>query len=332
MGSERGIMASGTRAKRGKSVEGLDAPAAAIRPAWAYWSALCLAAAFALLGSAPGIPPPDAPTNMGAVDFAGIVAPGDESGIELQLESAPPDEGLFYTVYKVRRGDTVSHIAEVYGVSVDSIVTFNRITNTRALSIGKLLKIPSMNGILYDPRQSDTVASIAKAHNISEERIREANGLYDGDPSPGVALFLPDARLSNLALREINGDLFRWPIRGWITSWYGWRNDPFTGSRSFHTGVDIGAAQGAAIYAAMEGVVSSVGFNTVSGNYVVISHHSGYTTLYAHLSSSSVRAGQRVTQQSVIGRVGNTGYSTGPHLHFTVSRHGRTINPMTVLN
>ena len=247
-------------------------------------------------------------------------------------EEAPPDDGLYYSVCKVVKGDTVSEIAERYGVSVDSIVSFNRITNTRALSIGKILKIPSMNGILYDTKEKDSIESLAAAYKISEERIREVNGLAAAEPAPGSSIFLPDARLSSLTLREINGDLFRWPLRGWITSWYGWRNDPFTGSRSFHTGIDIGAGHGTAVYAAMEGVVSAVGYSTVAGNYILLSHHSGYSTMYAHLSATLVKKGQSVSQQTMIGKVGNTGYSTGPHLHFTVNKHGRTINPMTVLN
>ncbi|HOX92332.1 MAG TPA: M23 family metallopeptidase, partial [Spirochaetales bacterium] len=159
-------------------------------------------------------------------------------------------------------------------------------------------------------------------------------GAHDLDsPLPaGRNLFLPDARMSSLALREINGDLFKWPIRGWITSRYGWRNDPFSGARSFHTGLDIGSPQGTPVRAAMEGRVTGVGYSAVSGNYIIIAHHDGYTTMYAHLSKQLVRTGAWVTQSTIIGNVGTTGYSTGPHLHFTVSKWGRTMNPAIVLN
>lgn len=274
--------------------------------------------------------------SIGAADLKDASVAYDASILAESIDTmtAPdlPDQGLFYIVYKVVKGDTISEIATRYGVSTDSIVTFNNISNARALSIGKFLKIPTLNGILYETKSGDTAASLAQSHNISPDRIMEINGIGNEALKNGMMVFLPDARLSSWALREISGDLFSWPIRGYITSWYGWRNDPFTGSRSFHTGIDIGSARGTPVRAAMEGTVSSTGYSTVSGNYVVIRHHSGYSSMYAHLDRIDVKPGARVSQASVIGIVGSTGYSTGPHLHFTVSKNGITMNPMTVLH
>jgi murein DD-endopeptidase MepM/ murein hydrolase activator NlpD len=265
-------------------------------------------------------------------DMMGFTVPDiTKTDITLDDATSSADEGLFYTAYRVLKGDTISHIAETFGVTADAIITFNDITNARTLQIGKLLKIPNLNGILYQVKRNDTLDGIARAHGVSLERMLELNAVDAGGLEPGQRLFLPDARLSNITLREINGDLFSWPIRGWITSWYGWRNDPFTGSRSFHTGIDIGSAEGLPVRAAMEGTVSATGFSTISGNYVVLSHHSGYSTMYAHLSSIAVRQGQRVSTSTILGAVGSTGYSTGPHLHFTVQKHGRLVNPMTLL-
>ena len=289
---------------------------------------------FGILGSVQVDSVQPASDSLGAADPADFVVPDPPDGVAIDLafdEPAPTDDGLFYTVYRVVKGDTISHIAERYGVTSDAIITFNDVTNARAISIGRYLKIPNMNGILYETRKNDTLESIATVYNVSPERTAELNGLSQGSIEAGRRLFLPDARLSNIALREINGDLFAWPIRGWITSWYGWRNDPFTGLRSFHTGIDIGASQGISIRAAMEGSVSAVGYSAVSGNYVVLAHHSGYSTMYAHLSSIAVRTGQRVSTSTVVGAVGSTGYSTGPHLHFTVKKYGRLVNPMTLL-
>ncbi len=268
--------------------------------------------------------------SMGSVNLADEHGLGVDGSLELTLEP-PPDQGLFYTVYRVVKGDTISEIAASYGVTTDSIVTFNGITNARTLSIGKYLKVPSLNGILYSAKEGDTAASLAEAYGISADRIKELNNLDDEPVSKGHKLFLPDARLSSWVLREISGDLFSWPVRGWVTSWYGWRNDPFSGSRSFHTGIDIGASRGTSVRAAMEGVVTATGYSATSGNYVVLRHHAGYTSMYGHLDKILVSAGKSVTQSTVIGLVGNTGYSTGTHLHFTVSKNGRTMNPMTVL-
>jgi murein DD-endopeptidase MepM/ murein hydrolase activator NlpD len=269
---------------------------------------------------------------VGAADLADAGGDIPDAGYDILEELPPPDQGLFYVVYRVVKGDTVSEIADRYGVTTDSIVTFNGITNARALSIGKYLKIPTLNGILYAAKKGDTAETLAASYEISADRIKELNGLGDDPLEAGRNIFLPDARLSSWALREISGDLFSWPVRGWITSWYGWRNDPFSGARSFHSGLDIGARQGAPVRAAMEGTVSATGYSTTSGNYVVLRHHSGYTTLYAHLDRIDVKPGRKVTQSTVIGAVGSTGYSTGPHLHFTVSKYGRTMNPMTVLH
>ncbi|MBU0929229.1 MAG: M23 family metallopeptidase [Spirochaetes bacterium] len=290
-----------------------------------------LAFGFSFLSS--GIPAGEVPReeSVGAADLADAQDPGADPSLLGDLEPPPPDQGLFYVVYRVVKGDTISEIADRYGVTTDSVVTFNGIVNARALSIGKYLKIPTLNGILYTSKEGDTAAALAASYGISADRIRELNGIGEEPVEKGSRLFLPDARLSSWALREISGDLFSWPIRGWITSWYGWRDDPFSGDRSFHTGIDIGSSRGRPVHAAMEGVVAATGYSATSGNYVSIRHHSGYSTLYAHLDRIDVKAGRSVTQSTVIGAVGSTGYSNGPHLHFTVSKNGRTMNPMTVL-
>lgn len=270
--------------------------------------------------------------SQGSADMGALQDGAGMADIDPTAAAAPPpDEGLYYSVYQVAKGDTISEIASSFGVTTDSIVTFNGITNARTLSIGKFLKVPNINGILYSVKAGDTVASLAASYSVSADRIMDVNHLADDALESGIKIFLPDARLSSWALREISGDLFTWPIRGWITSWYGWRNDPFTGARTFHTGIDIGSSVGVPVHAAMEGVVSATGYSTTAGNYIVIAHHSGYSSLYAHLDRIDVKPGRSVSTATVVGAVGTTGYSTGPHLHFTVNKYGRTVNPMTVL-
>lgn len=277
---------------------------------------------------------PDAAVSVGSADMRTLALEAREGdpAAELIAEEPPRDEGLWYQVYVVKKGDIPGYIAESFGVTVDTLISFNDIRNTRAIAIGAHLKIPNMNGILHSVASGETLDSIAAKYSISADRVAEVNRLDSPELREGRNLFLPDARLSSFTLREINGDLFKWPIRGWITSWYGWRNDPFSGMRSFHTGIDIGAAHGAPVRAAMEGRVSTTGYNAVSGNYVIIAHHSGYASMYAHLDRIDVRKGQAVSIGTRIGAVGTTGYSTGSHLHFTVLKNGRTINPMLVLN
>jgi murein DD-endopeptidase MepM/ murein hydrolase activator NlpD len=239
--------------------------------------------------------------------------------------------GLYYSAYRVEKGDTLYSIADAYNVTIDTVISFNGIKSARALQVGTLLKIPSMTGILYTAKSGETAESIAKMNGVSAERIIEANGLKQGAIKPGSNLFLPDARLASITLREISGDLFSWPVRAPITSWYGWRSDPFTGEKKFHNGLDISAALGTPVRAAMDGTVASTGYSSGLGNYVIIRHHAGWQSVYGHLKSISVKAGQRVATGQVVAYSGNTGYSTGPHLHFSVLKNGRTVNPYNVL-
>ena len=101
--------------------------------------------------------------------------------------------------------------------------------------------------------------------------------------------------------------------------------------RSFHTGVDLVVPHGTPIKASMGGTVAAAGYSNVYGNYVIINHGNGYQTLYAHMSSFSVKRGQQVEQSTRIGYVGSTCYSTGAHLHFSVYKDGKLINPVQVL-
>jgi murein DD-endopeptidase MepM/ murein hydrolase activator NlpD len=263
-------------------------------------------------------------TAAQAAESIGLVAEGKSSeGL---------DRGLYFTAYKVARGDTLSDIADNFDVSLDTVVSFNGIKNARSLQPGTLLKIPSMSGILYTAKAGDSASSVAAANGISADRVIEANGLMSDSLESGRRVFLPDAKLASFTLREISGDLFMWPARAWISDWYGWRKDPFSGARSFHTGIDIGVDTGTPVRAAMEGRVSETGYNSSFGNYILINHHAGWMTLYGHLQSISVKEGQRVDSGQRIAYSGNTGYSTGPHLHFSVYKNGRTVNPYNVLH
>jgi murein DD-endopeptidase MepM/ murein hydrolase activator NlpD len=233
--------------------------------------------------------------------------------------------------YKIRPGDTIGALAQTYGLNPDTLLSLNNIKNSRLIQIDQMLRIPNQDGILYTVRQGDTLSSIAEKYDADTASILTANELFSETVNAGTSLFIPGARLSRTDLQEINGDLFIWPVRGYITSPYGYRPSPFTGERQFHAGLDIGAPQGTPIRAGMAGRVSSVGFDGVSGNYVVITHHSGYRTLYAHLSVIRTKAGAYVRGGDVIGDVGSTGLSTGPHLHFTVYKNGVTVNPRALI-
>jgi murein DD-endopeptidase MepM/ murein hydrolase activator NlpD len=162
--------------------------------------------------------------------------------------------------------------------------------------------------------------------------IVTANELFREKVNSGANIFIPNARMDSTKLQEINGDLFIWPVRGRITSRYGYRRSPITGARSFHSGLDISANIGVPIKAAMSGRVISTGYNDIFGYFVVISHHSNYRTLYGHMNRIRTENGAYVRTGQIIGDVGNTGQSTGAHLHFQVYKGGLTINPLLLMN
>lgn len=258
--------------------------------------------------------------------------------IELQemensdLWSVQKPRVLLYDSHRVTSGENISELAVYYGLNQDTIISINKVTNSRLLQIGKELRIPNQDGILHTVREEDTLVSLSENYNASIETIMTVNELFSERIRVGSDLFIPGAKLDWVSLQEINGDLFIWPVNGAITSAYGYRMDPFnSGTRQFHTGIDIRGSTGTPIRAAMAGRVSQIGYDSVLGNFVIISHHSGYRTVYGHMSVIRTRSGAYVAAGERIGDVGSTGLSTGPHLHFTVYKNGVLVNPRSLM-
>lgn len=118
-----------------------------------------------------------------------------------------------------------------------------------------------------------------------------------------------------------------WPVKGWVTSGFGPRISPFTGRPALHDGLDIGASSKTPVRAPAHGRVTAIGFNSKLGYIVRVDHGYGIQTLYGHLAKYLVKNGQRIKRGDVVGLVGSTGLSTGPHLHYMVQVRGRAVNP-----
>ena len=116
--------------------------------------------------------------------------------------------------------------------------------------------------------------------------------------------------------------------KGWISSVFGWRNDPLTGKRAFHEGIDFAGRASSEVVAAAAGVVVWSGKRWGFGNTVEVNHGNGYSTLYAHNEKNLVKVGETVKKGQVLARLGSTGRSSGPHVHFEVRRNGKAVNPM----
>lgn len=123
-----------------------------------------------------------------------------------------------------------------------------------------------------------------------------------------------------------------YPVKGYITSGFGWRIHPITKRKSFHHGVDIRAPSGTPIHCTADGIVSYEGKTKYNGNFIVIEHGYGFSTLYAHNMRNLVKTKQRVKRGDIIAYLGSTGRTTGPHLHYEVWRNRKKVNPLSYLN
>jgi murein DD-endopeptidase MepM/ murein hydrolase activator NlpD len=241
---------------------------------------------------------------------------------------------ISYSTYIVERGDTISDIAHQFSLkNLSSLIGVNNIENVRQLRAGDRLTIPSMDGILYEIKSGDTIAGLSTRFKITVEDILDVNDLTSQTINEGSKLFIPGAQLDDETLKKTLNTLFVSPLVAWrLTSPVGYRHDPINGQRSYHNGLDMAAPMGSPIYAAMGGVISFAGYSNLYGNYAIINHGNGYQTLYGHMKQTLVRNGQRVVQGEKIGLVGMTGRVTGAHLHFTVYKNGKVIDPSELLS
>jgi murein DD-endopeptidase MepM/ murein hydrolase activator NlpD len=260
-------------------------------------------------------------------------------------EAAPPEaapeedipldlaETFAWKTYTVQKGDSVSKIAAAHSLSMDAVIASNNLTNARLLRVGEILRLPNMDGIPYTVKKGDSLSKISNSMGVPMEAILDANDIQRDVIKAGELIFIPGARMRTEDLKLALGELFAYPLQGArLTSPYGWRNDPISGVRRHHAAIDLAAPTGTPVLAASAGKVSATGYNGTYGNFIILSHGNNYQTMYAHLNLISVKEGAQVEQGVKIGEVGNTGYSTGSHLHFAVYKNGQAVNPLDYLH
>lgn len=264
---------------------------------------------------------------------------GDEVDLDGNVGTSEISLSLFqdkvtYTNYTVKSGETIGGITSRFGLkNISTIIAVNEIDNVRQIFAGQKLVIPSCDGLVHIVTQGDSLASISAKFSVAWEDLLDANDLDSTELVAGQKLFIPGAKLSRDALRKAMGETWATPLKSkWrLTSKCGWRADPFTGVRQYHPGMDMACPSGTPIYATMGGKVLASGVSRIYGEYIIIDHGNGYQTLYGHMSKRISTAGEQVSQNQKIGLVGSTGYSTGPHLHFTVYKNGKVVDPETLL-
>lgn len=245
-------------------------------------------------------------------------------------EAAVVQERPLLLTHVVQRGETLWDIARRYGIDVDTIVAANDLVDINRLQVGQQLKILTVRGALHTVRRGESLWDIARAYEVSMDEIVAANRL--ADPSRlqvSQQLIIPGAQAQAAALRRealvsSSGQLLRnfdWPLTGRISSRFG----PRWGR--MHQGLDIAVPTGTPVRAAAAGTVTYAGAMGGYGNIVIIDHGNRVETRYAHNSRIVVRVGQRVKRGEVIAYSGNTGNSTGPHLHFEIRYRGTPVNP-----
>lgn len=242
-------------------------------------------------------------------------------------ETELPD--LTFYVYRVKRGDTFWNILARSSLDIDTLVSVNGFSTPCDISPGKKIFIPNMRGVILRGASRSAVEAKLKEEMILPEYVDRANRTRDLDKDH---LFIPCGSVTRVERSLFLGSGFMHPLsppRGVrVSSGFGTRRNPFNWrTTEFHAGIDIACPHGSEVLAARDGKVVFAGYEGGYGRLVVVEHEHGYRSYYGHLNRALVKPGARVKRGDVIARSGNTGRTTGPHLHFEVRRGGTPVHP-----
>jgi murein DD-endopeptidase MepM/ murein hydrolase activator NlpD len=257
------------------------------------------------------------------------IAPEDDTTAPLP---AIEDAILRHTVSD---GETVNGIAAELGVSASNLLASNRLFSGSQLQPGRVL-YASREGVVHTIQRGQTLTDISLTYAVPVETLTSANGLtasstiFAGDRIliPGVTTTFWDdvVRLSNGVPSR-----FIWPLEGEVVSTFGWRIHPVLENRHHHDGIDLDVPEGTIVHAAAGGEVYFYGEQPGYGNVLILEHADGYFTMYGHLASAIVSPGRYVEMGQEIALSGNTGISSGPHLHFEIRNGEFPIDPLRYL-
>lgn len=227
--------------------------------------------------------------------------------------------GAFYTV---KRGDTLIEIGHKFDTPYRKIIEHNSI-RPRKLKVGDKLFIPDAAELPRNRKSSYSNQEKKQPSRNYTIRKKRATVVKKAVPHRNVT-----KHTSNKVTRRPR---FAWPMKGKITSGFGTRTDPFSGKKAFHCGIDISAVSGTPVKASAPGRVIYSGWKSSYGKVVVLRHQGGYITVYAHNSRNLVKVNSKVKEGQLIAYSGNTGASTGGHLHFEIRKYVTPLNPFRML-
>lgn len=237
-------------------------------------------------------------------------------------------------VYIVQKGDTLSEIAQNNGMGLSILLANNPGVSANNLKVGQRLNVLTGNGIFYKVEKGDSLNKIAELFKVDAEEIKKINGLTSNMVQLGEILYISNPNVTKyLGLRSPQADNrsslgFVMPIKyTGLTSPQGNRFHPVLKRYIYHAGADL-RAHFVPLYASKEGRVTFAGTMNGYGKIIIIQHSGGYETRYAHLDKIGVRKGQYVKTGELIGKTGQSGRVTGPHLHFELRKNGKILNPM----
>lgn len=234
---------------------------------------------------------------------------------------------LRIALYRVKKKDSIWRIIRDTYLDLDSLAHINRLSSLHDIRPSQWLLLPNQRGTWRILNEGTSIESFSRQWKVPLVHLLSVNKKIIRHKGKRY-LFIPGGKFTALERSLFYGTAFLSPLRkGKITSKYGYRLDPFTWKKSFHSGIDIAAPRGSPVYASRRGLVSYTGWIDGYGKTVIIRHDLNYETIYGHLSRILVKKNSKVNTGSKIGQVGSTGRSTGPHLHFEVRRNGKKYNP-----